>query len=42
MNFFNPVLVMECLEVVRHAGTARRQTVATTLAFARSLGKARC
>ncbi|MFF2032069.1 3-hydroxyacyl-CoA dehydrogenase family protein [Arthrobacter sp. NPDC058192] len=23
MHFFNPVLVMECVEVVRHAGTAR-------------------
>ena len=39
MHFFNPVLVMECVEVVRHAGTSQ-ETVDTTLAFARSLGKA--
>jgi 3-hydroxybutyryl-CoA dehydrogenase len=39
LHFFNPVLVMECVEVVRHAGTSQ-ETVDTALAFARSLGKA--
>jgi 3-hydroxybutyryl-CoA dehydrogenase len=39
MHFFNPVLVMECVEVVRHAATSR-ETVETTLELARSLGKA--
>jgi 3-hydroxybutyryl-CoA dehydrogenase len=39
LHFFNPVLVMDCVEVVRHAGTSQ-ETVDTALAFARSLGKA--
>ncbi|MGO4807477.1 3-hydroxyacyl-CoA dehydrogenase family protein [Arthrobacter sp. 2MCAF15] len=38
MHFFNPVLVMECVEVVRHAGTSQ-QTVDTTVELARRLGK---
>ncbi|CAL8899341.1 3-hydroxybutyryl-CoA dehydrogenase [Kocuria varians] len=38
VHFFNPALVMECVEVVPHAGTSR-ETVATAVAFARSLGK---
>ena len=38
MHFFNPVLVMECVEVVRHAGTSQA-TVDTTVELARSLGK---
>jgi len=38
LHFFNPVLVMECVEVVRHAGTSQA-TVDTTVELARSLGK---
>ncbi|MEV4954139.1 3-hydroxyacyl-CoA dehydrogenase family protein [Paenarthrobacter nitroguajacolicus] len=38
MHFFNPVLVMECVEVVRHAGTSQA-TVDTTLELAQRLGK---
>ncbi|WP_154605565.1 3-hydroxyacyl-CoA dehydrogenase family protein [Arthrobacter sp. AQ5-05] len=38
MHFFNPALVMECVEVVRHPGTSQA-TVNTTMALARSLGK---
>ncbi len=38
MHFFNPALVMECVEVVRHPGTSQA-TVDTTMALARSLGK---
>lgn len=38
MHFFNPALVMKCVEVVRHAGTSRA-TIETTLELARRLGK---
>jgi 3-hydroxybutyryl-CoA dehydrogenase len=38
MHFFNPALVMKCVEVVRHAGTSQA-TVDTTLELARRLGK---
>lgn len=38
MHFFNPALVMKCVEVVRHAGTSDA-TVGTTLELARRLGK---
>ncbi len=38
MHFFNPALVMECVEVVRHPGTSQA-TVDTTMALARSMGK---
>lgn len=37
-HFFNPALVMECVEVVPHAGTSP-ETVATAVAVAESLGK---
>jgi 3-hydroxybutyryl-CoA dehydrogenase len=39
MHFFNPALVMKCVEVVRHDKTSQ-ETVDTTLELARSLGKA--
>ncbi|NVN00133.1 3-hydroxyacyl-CoA dehydrogenase family protein [Arthrobacter sp. SDTb3-6] len=39
MHFFNPALVMKCVEVVRHPGTSQ-DTVDTVMALARSLGKA--
>lgn len=39
MHFFNPALVMKCVEVVRH-DTTSQATVDTTLDLARSLGKA--
>jgi 3-hydroxybutyryl-CoA dehydrogenase len=38
MHFFNPALVMKCVEVVRHEGTSD-ETVATTMELARRLGK---
>jgi 3-hydroxybutyryl-CoA dehydrogenase len=38
MHFFNPALVMKCVEVVRHPGTSDA-TVETTLELARRLGK---
>ena len=38
MHFFNPALVMKCVEVVRHAKTSDA-TVETTLDVARRLGK---
>jgi 3-hydroxybutyryl-CoA dehydrogenase len=38
MHFFNPALVMKCVEVVRHAGTSNA-TIETTLELARRLGK---
>lgn len=38
MHFFNPALVMKCVEVVRHPGTSHA-TVETTLELARRLGK---
>ena len=38
MHFFNPALVMKCVEVVRHAGTSHA-TIETTLELARRLGK---
>ena len=37
-HFFNPALVMQCVEVVPHEGTSR-ETVDTALELARSLGK---
>ncbi|KHE73688.1 3-hydroxyacyl-CoA dehydrogenase [Kocuria marina] len=37
-HFFNPALVMQCVEVVPHVGTSRK-TVDTALELARSLGK---
>lgn len=39
MHFFNPALVMKCVEVVRHDKTSQ-ETVDATLELARSLGKA--
>ncbi|RAN69605.1 3-hydroxyacyl-CoA dehydrogenase [Bacillus sp. SRB_336] len=39
MHFFNPALVMKCVEVVRHPGTAQ-DTVDTVMELARSMGKA--
>ncbi|MBG6180600.1 3-hydroxyacyl-CoA dehydrogenase family protein [Arthrobacter sp. CAN_A1] len=39
MHFFNPALVMKCVEVVRHESTSQ-QTVDTTMALARRMGKA--
>jgi 3-hydroxybutyryl-CoA dehydrogenase len=39
MHFFNPALVMKCVEVVRHEKTSQ-ETVDTTMELARSLGKA--
>lgn len=39
MHFFNPALVMKCVEVVRHPGTSQ-ETVDTVMTLARSLGKA--
>lgn len=38
MHFFNPALVMKCVEVVRHADTSA-ETIQTTMELARSLGK---
>lgn len=38
LHFFNPALVMECVEVVPHEGTAE-ETVDTAVAFAESIGK---
>ncbi|QCU77019.1 3-hydroxyacyl-CoA dehydrogenase family protein [Citricoccus sp. SGAir0253] len=38
LHFFNPALVMECVEVVRHERTSE-DTVETVMAFARRLGK---
>lgn len=38
MHFFNPALVMKCVEVVRHGKTSP-DTVDTTMNLARSLGK---
>ncbi|MFZ3415171.1 3-hydroxyacyl-CoA dehydrogenase family protein [Arthrobacter sp. 3Tela_A] len=38
MHFFNPALVMKCVEVVRHEQTSSK-TVDTVMALARSLGK---
>ncbi|GAA3690905.1 3-hydroxybutyryl-CoA dehydrogenase [Arthrobacter ginkgonis] len=38
MHFFNPALVMKCVEVVRHRATSQA-TVETTLELARRLGK---
>lgn len=38
MHFFNPALVMTCVEVVRHEATSQ-ETVDTVLALARRLGK---
>lgn len=38
MHFFNPALVMKCVEVVRHEGTSDA-TVATAMDLARALGK---
>lgn len=38
MHFFNPALVMKCVEVVRH-GITSQDTVDTTMELARSLGK---
>lgn len=38
MHFFNPALVMKCVEVVRHGKTSP-DTVDTTMKLARSLGK---
>jgi 3-hydroxybutyryl-CoA dehydrogenase len=38
MHFFNPALVMKCVEVVRHETTSDA-TVATTMELARRLGK---
>lgn len=38
MHFFNPALVMKCVEVVRHPDTSQ-ETVDTALELARSLGK---
>ncbi|MDO4918347.1 3-hydroxyacyl-CoA dehydrogenase family protein [Kocuria sp.] len=39
LHFFNPALVMQCVEVVPHAGTST-ETVETATELARSLGKA--
>lgn len=39
MHFFNPALVMKCVEVVRHPGTSQ-DTVDTVMELARSMGKA--
>ncbi|MHA7141563.1 3-hydroxyacyl-CoA dehydrogenase family protein [Arthrobacter sp. Bz4] len=39
MHFFNPALVMKCVEVVRHESTSQ-QTVDTTMGLATRLGKA--
>lgn len=39
MHFFNPALVMKCVEVVRHEGTSQ-DTVETVLAVAKRMGKA--
>lgn len=38
MHFFNPALVMKCVEVVRHDATSQ-QTVDTVMALARAFGK---
>ncbi|WP_256883059.1 3-hydroxyacyl-CoA dehydrogenase family protein [Arthrobacter sp. STN4] len=38
MHFFNPALVMKCVEVVRHGKTSQ-DTVDATMELARSLGK---
>ncbi|WP_105030236.1 3-hydroxyacyl-CoA dehydrogenase family protein [Arthrobacter ruber] len=38
LHFFNPALVMKCVEVVRHEGTSQG-TADTVLEFARRLGK---
>jgi 3-hydroxybutyryl-CoA dehydrogenase len=39
MHFFNPALVMKCVEVVRHYKTSQ-ETVDATMELARTLGKA--
>ena len=39
VHFFNPALVMKCVEVVPHEGTSR-ETVETAMELARSIGKA--
>ncbi len=39
MHFFNPALVMKCVEVVRHEGTSQ-STIDTVLAVATRMGKA--
>ena len=39
VHFFNPALVMKCVEVVPHQGTSR-ETVETAMELARSIGKA--
>lgn len=39
MHFFNPALVMKCVEVVRHDKTSQA-TVDTTMELARAMGKA--
>ncbi|MCU6481160.1 3-hydroxyacyl-CoA dehydrogenase family protein [Arthrobacter sp. A2-55] len=39
MHFFNPALVMKCVEVVRHPGTSQ-ETLDTVMELARRLGKA--
>ena len=39
MHFFNPALVMKCVEVVRHGKTSQA-TVDTTMELARAMGKA--
>ena len=38
MHFFNPALVMKCVEVVRHEDTSQ-ETIDTTMELARSMGK---
>ncbi|WP_372698729.1 3-hydroxyacyl-CoA dehydrogenase family protein [Arthrobacter sp. JSM 101049] len=38
MHFFNPALVMKCVEVVRHAATSQ-DTIDTVLEVARAMGK---
>ncbi|MDQ0093166.1 3-hydroxyacyl-CoA dehydrogenase family protein [Paeniglutamicibacter psychrophenolicus] len=38
MHFFNPALVMKCVEVVRHGETSQ-ETIDTTMELARSMGK---
>lgn len=38
MHFFNPALVMKCVEVVRHEATSQ-QTVEAVMALARAFGK---
>ncbi|WP_459612784.1 3-hydroxyacyl-CoA dehydrogenase family protein [Corynebacterium urogenitale] len=38
MHFFNPALVMKCVEVVSHEGTSQ-ETIDTTIAIAEKMGK---